>query len=198
MRGISANIAGALGAARSGAAGAIPIQLNIAPAMQQLKSLRNQIAAVKHARPIPIALNIAPAVSAASRIRSIVNALPHIKRTITYTYRIVGSRPNPPNLNRTITYRYRTVGSRPAHSGMHETLKEDTLIAAHKGERVDIGPDTGHTAVVSNERTHSARIGSESSNRSVILNATFISQLDGREVARNQRRYAFDNMSGAM
>jgi hypothetical protein len=82
---------------------------------------------------------------------------------------------------------------------MHETLKEDTLIAAHKGERVDIGPDTRHTALVSNERTHSARVGSGSSdNRPVILNATFISQLDGREVARNQRRYAFDGMGGAM
>jgi hypothetical protein len=84
---------------------------------------------------------------------------------------------------------------------MHETLKEDIMIAAHKGERVDIGPDTGgHSAaaVVSNERTHSARIGSGSSNRPVILNATFISQLDGKEVARNQRRYAFDNMGGAM
>jgi hypothetical protein len=49
---------------------------------------------------------------------------------------------------------------------MHETLKEDTMIAAHKGERVNIGPDTGHTAVMSNERAHSARVGGDKSGNS--------------------------------
>jgi hypothetical protein len=34
------------------------------------------------------------------------------------------------------------------------------------------------------------------SNRPIVLNATFISQLDSREVARNQRRYSLDNMGG--
>jgi hypothetical protein len=61
-------------------------------------------------------------------------------------------------LNRTITYRYRTVGSRPPQRGINETLKEDTLIQARNDEGVGIGPDTGHTAVMSNERTHSARM----------------------------------------
>ena len=103
------------------------------------------MAKIKQGKIPQIQLNISPAVSAANKIRSIVNALPHIKRTITYTYRIVGSRPNPPNISRTITYRYRTVGSRPAQTGMHETLGEDTMIAAHRGERVDITPNTINT-----------------------------------------------------
>ena len=85
------------------------------------------------------------ATSAVNKLKSLVNSMPNIRRTITYTYRIVGSRPNPPNLSRTITYRYRTVGTRPAQTGMHENLSQDTLIAAHRGERVDITPGTIHT-----------------------------------------------------
>ena len=84
-------------------------------------------------------------ISYAYRITNKIPNPPEIKRFISYRYRTVGSRPNPPNLNRTITYRYRTVGSRPAQTGMHETLGEDTMIAAHRGERVDITPNTINT-----------------------------------------------------
>ena len=106
--------------------GAIPIQVNIAPAIKQLQSLKVQIGLVKQSKPVPIALNIAPAVQAANKIRSIVNALPNIKRTITYTYRIVGSRPNPPNLNKTITYRYR-----PWEHGLHKAVCMKTFHKIH-------------------------------------------------------------------
>ena len=125
--------------------GGIPIQVNIAPALKQLQSLKVQIGLVKQAKATLISVNTSAATTAVNRLKSLVNALPNIRRTITYTYRIVGTRPNPPNLNRTITYRYRTVGTRPAQSGMHENLSQDTLIAAHKGERVDISPHTIHT-----------------------------------------------------
>ena len=135
-------IRSALGGVKSGQAG---INLNPAPALASIKKVINEMAKIKQTKIPQIQLNISPAVAAANKIRSIVNALPHIKRTITYTYRVVGSRPNPPNLNRTITYRYRTVGSRPAQTGMHETLGEDTMIAAHAGERVDITPNTINT-----------------------------------------------------
>ena len=43
--------------------GGIPLQVNIAPALKQLQSLKVQIGLVKQAKPVPIALNIAPAVS---------------------------------------------------------------------------------------------------------------------------------------
>ena len=108
----------ALGGVKSGQAG---INLNPAPALAAIKKVINEMAKIRQTKIPQIQLNISPAVSAANKIRSIVNALPNIKRTITYTYRIVGSRPNPPNISRTITYRYRTVGSRPAQTGMHET-----------------------------------------------------------------------------
>ena len=95
----------ALGGVRTGQAG---ININPAPALASIKKVINAMAGIKQSKIPQIQLNINPAVSAANKIRSIVNALPHIKRTITYTYRIVGSRPNPPNISRTITYRYRT------------------------------------------------------------------------------------------
>ena len=132
----------ALGGVKGGQAG---ININPAPAIASIRKVINEIAKIKQTKIPQIQLNISPAVAAANKIRSIVNALPNVKKTITYTYRVVGSRPNPPNLNKTITYRYRTVGSRPAQTGMHETLGEDTMIAAHKGERVDISPNTIYT-----------------------------------------------------
>ena len=125
--------------------GGIPIQVNIAPALKQLQSLKVQIGLVKQTKVTLISVNTSAATTAVNRLKSLVNALPNIKRTITYTYRITGTRPNPPNLSRTITYRYRTVGTRPAQTGMHENLASDTLIAAHKGERVDISPHTINT-----------------------------------------------------
>ena len=131
-----------LGGVKSGQAG---ITINPAPAIAAINKVVKAIAGIRQTKIPQIQLNIQPAISAANKIRSIVNALPNIKRTITYTYRVVGSRPNPPNINKTITYRYRTVGSRPAQTGMHETLGEDTMIAAHKGERVDISPNTIYT-----------------------------------------------------
>jgi hypothetical protein len=135
----------ALGGAKGAAGTAIAIQVNIAPALKQLQSLKVQIGLVKQAKPTPVNVDTRAATSAVNRLKSLVNSMPNIKRTITYTYRIVGSRPNPQNISRTITYRYRTVGTRPAQSGMHENLSSDTLIAAHKGERVDISPHTIHT-----------------------------------------------------
>ena len=45
------------------------------------------------------------------------------------------------DLNQTVTVHVKTVGSvKTAQHGMHETLGQDTMIQAHAGERVDIGP----------------------------------------------------------
>jgi hypothetical protein len=41
--------------------------------------------------------------------------------------------------DKTVTVTVRQSGSASAQEGMHETLSQDTMIAAHKGERVDIG-----------------------------------------------------------
>jgi predicted nucleic acid-binding Zn-ribbon protein len=41
--------------------------------------------------------------------------------------------------DKTVTVTIKTVGKASAQGGMHETLSEDTLIQAHRGERVDIG-----------------------------------------------------------
>ena len=124
----------------------------------------------------------------------IVNRIPNppeIKRFITYRYRVVGSRPNPPNLSRTITYRYRTVGSRPAQFGMHEMLGADTLIAAHKGERVDITPN----ATLPGE-THTIFGTTPSRGRPITINVH--GEINGRELIRFTKRGLLEEVSGAM
>ena len=89
----------ALGGAKKGTGTAIAIQVNIAPALQQSKSLKVQIGLVKQARATPVNVDTRGATSAVNRLRSLVNALPNIKRTITYSYRVVGRPPNPQNIS---------------------------------------------------------------------------------------------------
>jgi len=63
-----------------------------------------------------------------------------------------------------------------AQKGMHETLGKDTLIMAHKGERVDIGPGSG---------SHGSSGSGGGSSGGNILNATFIIQ--GNEIINTRK-----------
>ena len=193
LKGVAASISKVMGAARAGAGAGlrIPIIVDTRTAVANINKLKTQIAGIKQAKPVPINLNIAPAVSAANKIRSIVNALPNIKRSITYTYRVVGSRPNPPNINKTITYRYRTVGSRPAQTGMHETLGEDTMIAAHAGERVDITPNTINT---NEERVALVPGGSRGRGAEYVIPVTLM--LDNKVLVRTVSRGLMEDVGG--
>jgi hypothetical protein len=172
--------------------GGIPIQVNIAPALKQLQSLKVQITQVKQARPTPVNVDTRAATSAVNRLKSLVNSMPNIRRTITYTYRIVGSRPNPQNINRTITYRYRTVGTRPAQTGMHENLSQDTLIAAHRGERVDITPGT-----ISSNENRTAIIPATGQNARPI-NIVVRGDVNGKELIRFVKFNLMEGTGGVM
>lgn len=125
----------------------------------------------------------------------IVNARPnppHLQRGIYYRYYIANNRPNPPNLQRTITYRYRTVGTRPAQMGMHENLAEDTLIAAHRGERVDITPGT----VSSNENRTAIIPASGQASRPININVR--GDINGKELIRFVRFNFMEGTGGVM
>jgi hypothetical protein len=125
----------------------------------------------------------------------IVNAKPNppnIQKGIYYRYYVVGSRPNPPNLNRTITYRYRTVGTRPAQTGMHENLSQDTLIAAHRGERVDITPGT-----ISSNENRTAIIPATGQNARPI-NIVVRGDVNGKELIRFVKFNLMEGTGGVM
>ena len=187
MRQVSA----ALGGVKAGKAAGI--QVNIAPALAAIKKVVSAIAGIRQTRPTPINVNISAAVSNTNKIRNLVNALPNIKRTITYTYRVVGSRPNPPNINKTITYRYRTVGSRPAQTGMHENLSQDTMIAAHAGERVDITPNTINT---NEERIALVPGGSRGRGRGAEYVIPVTLMLDNKVLVRTVSRGLMEDVGG--
>ena len=74
MRGIAANIKKGLGGAKSGAGTAIAIQVNIAPALLQLRSLKVQIGLVKQAKATPVNVDTRAATTAVNRLKSLVNA----------------------------------------------------------------------------------------------------------------------------
>src|SRR4030095_7844044 len=97
------------------------IQVNNAAAIPQIAAVQTKLNAIKQTRIPTVKVNASQAFSTISQVQSKLNGLKNISRTITYRYKTVGSPP------------------RGAQSGMHETLAEDTLIQAHKGERVDIG-----------------------------------------------------------
>jgi hypothetical protein len=125
----------------------------------------------------------------------IVNARPnppHLQRGIYYRYYVVGNRPNPPNINRYITYRYRTVGTRPAQTGMHENLAQDTLIAAHRGERVDITPGT----ISTNENRTAIIPATGANNRPININVR--GDVNGKELIRFVKFNLMENTGGVM
>ncbi len=145
---------------------------------------------------IPNPKEIKRFISYAYRITNKIPNPPEIKRWITYKYRVTGSRPNPSDINRWITYRYRTVGSRPAQFGMHETLGSDTMIAAHKGERVDITP--GGTGGGGSTQTVGSGGGGSSVRAigEVVIPVTLM--LDNKTLIRTVRRGLVEEVSGAM
>ena len=111
------------------------VRVNNAQAISQIKVVQTQLNAIKQTKIPKVTVNNSQALSQIARVKSALNSLKNISRTITYRYRTVGSPP------------------RGAQSGMHERLAEDTLISAHKGERVDINP-TGGPAIEKPGPTH--------------------------------------------
>ena len=104
----------------------------------------------------------------------------------------------------TVTTRYVTSGSPPrrAQFGMHETLMADTIIQAHAGERVDIGPGAGTGNV---DVTHTVPVGSAGGgagagagrgNREIVIPVTLM--LDNKVLIRTVRRGLVEEVSGAM
>lgn len=199
------------------------IQLDIGPAIQQIASLKNQIGGVK-AKPIvinvsfkiigkpPVPKDIKAFISYAYRITNtipkppeikkfisyayrITNRIPNppeIKRWITYKYRVTGSKPNPSDINRNINYRYRVLGSRPAQTGIHENLAQNTMIAAHKGERVDIGPGT-----ISTTENRTAIIPASGENARPI-NIMVRGDVNGKELIRFVKFNLMEGTGGVM
>jgi hypothetical protein len=83
--------------------------------------------------------------------------------------------------DKTVTVTYKRVGSQiqQAQHGMHATLGADTLIQAHKGERVDIGPESGG-------RTRSRGAGGAGGAGEIVINLTNVNF--DRETTRTFRR----------
>ena len=125
------------------------------------------------------------------RITNRIPNPPEIKRWISYKYRVVGSKPNPQDIHRSIIYRYRTVGSRPAQTGMHETLGEDTMIAAHKGERVDINPNGINTT---EERVALVPGGARKGGAEYVIPVTLM--LDNKVLVRTVSRGLMEDVGG--
>ena len=76
------------------------------------------------------------------------NTLARTVNQLTSNFKALASALNKIPRNITITTHYKTTGTPPrkAQHGMHETLEEDTVILAHKGERVDIGAHTSNAS----------------------------------------------------
>lgn len=83
----------------------------------------------------------------AKRIDSLSNIKPQINLNNNKAIKavdVVAKRINDlSNINPTVKVGISGAGAKFAAHGMHETLAQDTLIQAHKGERVDIGPNNG-------------------------------------------------------
>lgn len=196
MAAVAAAMSKGLGGTKQGT---IPtIQINIAPAMQQLASLKNQINAVKQTRIPPIRVNIQPGLQLCRQLTQAINSIrqtrvPRITVNASQAFstisRVKSQLNSLRNISRTITYRYRTVGSPPrgAQTGMHETLAADTAIMAHKGERVDITPGSGHGAQVAGPLG-----GSRTINVSVPV------FLDGKVITRVVRRHLAEDVTAGM
>ena len=72
---------------------------------------------------------------------------------------------------------------------MHETLGEDTMIAAHKGERVDISPNAG-----GKENVVTGGFGGGGGGK--IIEIISITQLDGKVLTRNVKRHLMEDVGG--
>ena len=187
----------------------IPIQVNNAAAISQIRVVQTQLNAIKQTKIPPVRVNNAQAISQIKVVQTQLNA---IKQTKIPTVRVNNSQAlsqiakvksalnSLKNITRTITYRYRTVGSPPrgAQSGMHERLEEDTLIQAHKGERVDINP-TGGAAIEKPGPTHtiySQNGGRHGGGGEIVIPVTLM--LDNKVLIRTVRRGLVEEVSGAM
>jgi hypothetical protein len=155
------------------------VRVNPAQALSQIKNVGTQLNAIKQTRIPTVRVNNSQALSQINRVKSALNGLKNITRTITYRYRTVGSPP------------------RGAQSGMHERLAEDTLIAAHKGERVDISP-TGGPAIEKPGPTHNiiSEYGGAKPGANVTLNIPVL--LDGKVITRIVRRHLIEDATGGM
>ena len=75
---------------------------------------------------------------------------------------------------------------------MHENLSQDTLIAAHRGERVDITPGTVNT----NENRTAIIPASGTNNRPI--NITVRGDVNGKELIRFVKFNLMENTGGVM
>ena len=82
---------------------------------------------------------------------------------------------------------------------MHERLAEDTLISAHKGERVDINP-TGGPAIEKPGPTHTIYSynggGRRGGGNEIVIPVTLM--LDNKVLIRTVRRGLVEEVSGTM
>jgi hypothetical protein len=113
-------------------------------------------------------------------VKAVNQANPVVKIDITKAVksitRLIGDLEGIPNITRTVTINATGSGLKYAQHGMHETLASDTMIMAHKGERVDIGP-------------HSASGGGGGGGGSgghIVVNLTNI--ISDKEIIRTYRR----------
>ena len=156
------------------------VTVNNVTALQQIRVVQTQLNAIKQTKIPKVTVNNSQALSQITKVKSALNSLKNITRTITYRYKTVGSPP------------------RGAQSGMHERLGEDTLIAAHKGERVDINP-SGGPAIEKPGPTHTIYGGGGGRGRGggeIVIPVTLM--LDNKVLIRTVRRGLVEEVSGAM
>ena len=155
------------------------VDVNATQAASKIKATASALQKLHNTTAKPkITINNSQAMSAISKVKSALSGLKNISRTITYTYKIVGRR--------------------PAQFGMHERLAEDTVIAAHKGERVDISP-TGGPAIEQPGPTHtiySQSGGGRGGSREIVIPVTLM--LDNKVLVRTVRRGLTEDVSGTM
>jgi hypothetical protein len=156
------------------------VAVNNVTALQQIRVVQTQLNAIKQTKIPKVTVNNSQALSQINRVKSALNSLKNITRTITYRYRTVGSPP------------------RGAQTGMHERLAEDTLISAHKGEKVDISP-YGGPAVEKPGPTHTITTavgGGRGGGNEIVIPVTLM--LDNKVLIRTVRRGLVEEVSGAM